>query len=120
MSKEVKVNLDVLDVLQGVEENVENYLNKIKQSLNEEEIRKYLISNIEGHTAGLGDEALKYAKQQGTFSQYSNYELARLDLGLQFNSYYFNPEDIVTKEMVEEYVDDTIEDFITDIWKIKV
>jgi hypothetical protein len=114
MEQKIKANLDVLNVLPGLEENVENYLIKLNQNLTESEIRNYLIKSIENHTAGKGNEVLKYSKQQGTLDQYSNYELARLDLGLQFNTYYYNLEDIVTEDMVDEYIIDGIHNIILD------
>jgi hypothetical protein len=112
MGSSLKVNLAKINALPGVEKMAPKYLNLLKQKLGAEETRKFLIWSIQGHTAGIGDEALKYAKQEGTLDQYSDLELAKLDLGLNFNTYYNEEGDIVTNDMVVDYVEDSVGNYM--------
>jgi hypothetical protein len=106
---EGSANLGALDILPGVEKYVPFYLQKLRQSLTDMTPKEYFKQNIQGATGGDEDDALSLAKQSGTWDDYSDEELAKIDLGLMFNTYYFKPGTEITKSDVNDHILDSLD-----------
>lgn len=102
-------NLEALGALSGIEEHVEDYLNRLITGLEDRSVREYLKWSIKGHTAGSDSDALELAGQDGTWDDFTDLELAKIDLGLNFNSYWCDEDDIVTPELIEEYCSESLD-----------
>ena len=103
----MKVNLKNLGILPNVEEKAEMYLTEIAKRV--DNVREFLKQGIKGHVAGSDQDALEIARQDGTWSDYSDLELAKLDLGLNFNDYWFESNYEVTNEDIIEYVEESVD-----------
>ena len=82
-------NLENLKALHNVEAFGQKYLDELGRELSGMTVRDYLKRSIKSHTAGNDEDALSLAKQEGTWDDYSDLELAKIDLGLNFNHWYY-------------------------------
>ena len=106
---EGSVNLGALNILPGVEKFAPYYLQKISKGLTNMTPREYFKWSIKGHTAGGEDDALSLAKQSGTWDDYSDEDLAKIDLGLNFNTYWEEEGTKVSKSDVDLYISDSLD-----------
>ena len=106
---EGNVNLGALNILPGVEKFAPYYLQKISKGLTNMTPREYFKWSIQGHTADSEKDALMTAKQSGTWDDYSDEDLAKIDLGLNFNTYWEEEGTKVSKSDVDLYISDSLD-----------
>ena len=106
---EGNVNLGALNILPGVEKFAPYYLQKINKELTGTTPREFLKWSMRGHTIKDGEDTLKIAKQSGTWDDYSDEDLAKIDLGLNFNTYWEEEGTKVSKSDVDLYISDSLD-----------
>ena len=94
--------------LPGIEKFAPYYLQKISKGLTDMTPREYFKWSIQGHTADSEEDALMTAGQSGTWNDYSDEDLAKIDLGLNFSKWNYDEDEKISKSDIDLYISDSL------------